>query len=55
MNRWIAAKNVDDFRRKLANEKDPDRRRILAELLASEEQKLREPDTDEEARRVSDD
>jgi hypothetical protein len=41
MNRWIALKN---FRRKLADEKYPDKRRVLVELIAKEEQKLHEPD-----------
>jgi hypothetical protein len=44
MNRWIALKNLDDFRRKLADEKYPDKRRVLVELIAKEEQKLHEPD-----------
>lgn len=47
MNRWIATKNLDDFRRKLADEKDLDKRRVLVELIAKEEQKLREPDDEE--------
>jgi hypothetical protein len=38
---WIAIKNLNDFRRKLAEEKDPDKRRVLTELIAKEEQKLR--------------
>jgi hypothetical protein len=30
MKGWIATKNLNDFRRKLAEEKDPNKRRILA-------------------------
>jgi len=44
MDRWIAAKNIDDFGRKLAGEKDPNKRRVLAQLIAKEEQTLNEPD-----------
>ena len=40
---WIANKNPDDFRRKLADEKDPDKRPVLAELVGNEERRLRGP------------
>ena len=47
MKGWIATKNLDDFRRKLAEEKNPDKRRILTELIAEEEQKLRVSDAEQ--------
>lgn len=47
MNRWVARTNIDDFRRKLAEEKDLNKQRILRELIAKEEQKLQEDQFDE--------
>lgn len=39
MAEWVTLKNIEDFKRKLAEEKDPNKRRILEELLAKEEAK----------------
>jgi hypothetical protein len=41
-NQWVVRTNIADFKRKLAEEADPARRRVLEELLAKEEAKLRE-------------
>ena len=43
-SRWIAVKNLESFRQKLAEEQDRDKRRILTELIAQEEQKLCKPE-----------
>jgi hypothetical protein len=40
MPKWVTLKNIEDFKRKLAEEKDPERRRILEEFLAKEQVKL---------------
>jgi hypothetical protein len=39
---WVTHKNIEDFKGKLAEEKDPEKRRILEALLAQEEEKLRQ-------------
>lgn len=41
-NQWVIKTNIADFKRKLAEETDPARRRVLEELLAKEEAKLRD-------------
>lgn len=41
-NQWVIKTNIADFARKLAEERDPAKRRVLEELLAKEEAKLRE-------------
>jgi hypothetical protein len=40
MNRWVAEANISVFKRKITEETDSDKRRILKELLAKEEEKL---------------
>jgi hypothetical protein len=40
MTEWVTLKNIEDFKRKLGEEKDPEKRRILQELLAKEQMKL---------------
>ncbi len=40
MAEWVTLKNIEDFKRKLAEEKDPYKRRILETLLAQEREKL---------------
>lgn len=37
---WIARNNVEMFREKLSTETDAQKRKVLADLLAKEEQKL---------------
>jgi hypothetical protein len=37
---WVTQKNIEDFKRKLEEEKDSDKRRILKELLLKEQMKL---------------
>jgi|SwirhisoilCB2_FD_contig_31_17327456_length_408_multi_4_in_0_out_0_2 hypothetical protein len=37
---WIASSNITMFREKLSAETDAQRRRVLADLLAKEQQKL---------------
>lgn len=44
MSQWIIAKNIDDFRRKIAEEIDPEKRRVLTMLLAQEIEKQRRED-----------
>ena len=39
MSEWVIEKNIEDFTRKIATEKDPEKRRILEELLAKEQAK----------------
>jgi len=39
MTEWVTLKNIQDFKRKIAEEKDPEKRRILEELLAKEQAK----------------
>lgn len=39
-NAWIARNNVEMFREKLSVETDAQKRKVLADLLAKEEQKL---------------
>lgn len=41
MSRWVTTANIQDFREKLATATDPEKRRILVELLAKEEERLR--------------
>lgn len=41
-NRWVVTSNITHFKEKLAAESDAEKRRVLAELLAKEEKKLRE-------------
>ena len=48
MSRWVISSNIAHFKEKLATEKDPLRRSVLEELLAKEEQKLRELGEDTE-------
>lgn len=40
MTEWVTLKNIEDFKPKLGEEKDPEKRRILQELLAKEQMKL---------------
>lgn len=40
MSRWVTMANIQDFREKIATTTDPEKRRILIELLAKEEQRL---------------
>ena len=42
MSQWITAKNITDFTRKLAEEIDPEKRRILKMLLAQEIERQRQ-------------
>lgn len=44
MNRWVVLKNIADFQEKIRAEKDPERRRVLQELLLQEHEKLRQRD-----------
>lgn len=39
-NEWIVQTNIADFKRKLDIESNPEKRRILRELLRNEEAKL---------------
>jgi hypothetical protein len=39
MNDWVTEKNISDFQRKITEEKDPAKRRILQELLAQQKEK----------------
>jgi hypothetical protein len=39
MNDWVTETNISDFQRKITEEKDPTKRRILEELLAREKMK----------------
>jgi hypothetical protein len=40
-NQWVITTNINDFKDKLRAETDPDKRRVLERLLATEEEKLR--------------
>lgn len=40
MSAWVTDQNIQDFKRKIAEEKDPEKRRILEQLLVQEQQKL---------------
>ncbi len=42
MSQWTATKNIEHFKKLLAEEKDPDKRRVLQMLLAREEEKQRQ-------------
>lgn len=44
--RWIAEENIARFEHRLERENDPDRRRVLTELLARERAKLQEKRTE---------
>jgi hypothetical protein len=46
-NQWVVRTNIFDFKRKLSEERDPQKRRILEMLIAQEEAKL---DKDEASR-----
>jgi hypothetical protein len=37
---WVTQKNIEDFKQKLEEEKDREKRRILKELLLKEQIKL---------------
>jgi hypothetical protein len=39
MNDWVMETNISDFQRKITEETDPTKRRILEELLAREKMK----------------
>lgn len=41
MSRWVTKANIQDFREKLTATTDPEKRRIIAELLVKEEERLR--------------
>ncbi len=40
MNCWIIVQNIVDLRQKIASENDPERRRVLRDLLRAETRKL---------------
>ena len=42
MERFFSQKNIERYRRMLANPRDEDQRRIILKLLAGEEAKLKE-------------
>ena len=42
MTQWVTDQNIADFKEKLARETDPEKRRILADLLAREEARRRQ-------------
>lgn len=44
VNRWVVLENIADFQEKIRAEKDPERRRVLRELLLQEHEKLRQRD-----------
>jgi hypothetical protein len=46
MGQWIILKNIEDFKRKLAEEADSEKRRILEMLLAQETEKQRREASD---------
>jgi len=39
-NQWVVTTNIGDFKRKLSQERDPEKRRIPEMLIAQEEAKL---------------
>ena len=46
MTEWVTQKNIEDFTRKISEEKDPEKRRVLERLLEQEKAKLRQlPET----------
>ena len=49
-NEWVVRTNLADFKRKLEIETNPDKRRILQELLRNEEAKRLDLEGDEVAR-----
>ena len=44
MTEWVTETNIKDFTRKISEEKDPEKRRILEELLDKEKAKRSRPD-----------
>lgn len=47
MSWWVARSNIEHFKEKLSAERDPERSRILKQLLAKEEEKLRQLESEQ--------